>query len=613
MALTLLSGAIQSGPRDEAVARPNDNRAAAGSLHDGILDIALVATRAIWHPDGDSLPGLAVAAFAEEGKQPLVPGPLLRVPRGTQIHATVRNALPADTITVLWPIPGGSARHDSVVVAPGEVRQVRLNASQAGTFMYRAITTAPLSRALGVHQTLAGALVIDSTHTAPGDRVFVVTSVSDSIDADGFEVPERSVFAINGRAWPHTERIDASVGDTLRWRVVNATNAIHPMHLHGVYFRVDQFSGPQVPPSGAASLPRWVVTQRMSVFSTMSMTWTPERPGRWLFHCHFQVHIVPGPLRTARPSTDENHALQGMGGLVLGISARPRGPEASIVSDAPRRLRLIAVRDSGFPDSAPSLRFVIDEHGQQTQSGPGSSPAIVLRRGEPVSIMVVNRLSEPTAVHWHGIELDSYYDGVPGFGGSGQRLTPIIMPRDSFDARFTPPRAGTFIYHSHVDEVRQHRAGLAGALIVRDPNDSRPDHVLFIKSARAGQYTRPPVEINGQLNPDTIRLQVGQTTRLRIINLTVLVPSGLVILTARQDSARASLVDSMVTQWRLVAKDGAELPPEQRLTLPARQLIAMGETYDFEVTPKSRGELHVEVRGAGRGGLLFSRVPVRVE
>jgi hypothetical protein len=87
----------------------------------------------------------------------------------------------------------------------------------------------------------------------------------------------------------------------------------------------------------------------------------------------------------------------------------------------------------------------------------------------------------------------------------------------------------------------------------------------------------------------------------------------LVILTARRDSASTSLADSMVMEWRLVAKDGAELPPAQRLTLPARQLIAMGETYDFEVTPMNRGILHLEVRGAGRGGLLFNRVPVRVE
>ena len=78
----------------------------------------------------------------------------------------------------------------------------------------------------------------------------------------------------------------------------------------------------------------------------------------------------------------------------------------------------------------------------------------------------MNELAEPTAVHWHGIELESYFDGVAGFSGDAQRISPLIAPRDSFEARFTPPRAGTFIYHTHVDEERQQPAGLAGPIVV---------------------------------------------------------------------------------------------------------------------------------------------------
>ena len=80
----------------------------------------------------------------------------------------------------------------------------------------------------------------------------------------------------------------------------------------------------------------------------------------------------------------------------------------------------------------------------------------------PVSITVVNSTPEPTAVHWHGIELESYFDGVAGFSGNASRASPIIAPADSFEARFTPPRAGTFIYHTHIDELRQQPAGMAG-------------------------------------------------------------------------------------------------------------------------------------------------------
>ena len=39
---------------------------------------------------------------------------------------------------------------------------------------------------------------------------------------------------------------------------------------------------------------------------------------------------------------------------------------------------------------------------------------------------------------------------------------------ESFEARFTPPRSGAFIYHTHADEVRQKQAGLTDPLIVVD-------------------------------------------------------------------------------------------------------------------------------------------------
>jgi manganese oxidase len=83
---------------------------------------------------------------------------------------------------------------------------------------------------------------------------------------------------------------------------------------------------------------------------------------------------------------------------------------------------------------------------------------MVLSRGEPVEITVLSRLSEPTAIHWHGLELDSYYDGVIG-GGTGDQVTPAIAPDGSFVSRFNPNRAGTFIYHTHAAIRISSRAG----------------------------------------------------------------------------------------------------------------------------------------------------------
>ena len=80
---------------------------------------------------------------------------------------------------------------------------------------------------------------------------------------------------------------------------------------------------------------------------------------------------------------------------------------------------------------------------------------LTVTRGERTAITVVNQLSEPTSVHWHGIELESYYDGIPGWSGAGTKTAPFIAPADSFTAVFTPPRAGTFMYHAHADDIHQ--------------------------------------------------------------------------------------------------------------------------------------------------------------
>ena len=52
-------------------------------------------------------------------------------------------------------------------------------------------------------------------------------------------------------------------------------------------------------------------------------------------------------------------------------------------------------------------------------SVPVPSSLLVLRRNEPVRITIVNHLRAATGVHWHGIEVPAYSDGVPGWSGSG--------------------------------------------------------------------------------------------------------------------------------------------------------------------------------------------------
>jgi hypothetical protein len=170
------------------------------------------------------------------------------------------------------------------------------------------------------------------------------------------------------------------------------------------------------------------------------------------------------------------------------------------------------------------------------------------------------------------------------------------------------------MYHAHIDEVREERAGLLGALIVRNPGTapSPDEHVFFLKGSRRGDAAYP-LEINGEPNPDTVVLRVGRPARLRIFNVSWTNPAPIVSITERSDSALTELRDTSLVVWTPVAKDGRDLPAAARMPEPARQQVSIGETYDFDLTPTRRGTMRFEVRQNGPPHRLFIRVPLRVE
>ncbi|MEP7347441.1 MAG: multicopper oxidase domain-containing protein, partial [Gemmatimonadaceae bacterium] len=465
----------------------NDNRAPAGSLSNGVLTIRLEAREGEWHPDAESSPGIIVRAFAEAGKALLVPGPLIRIPQGTEIHAFVRNTLGDSTLIVYGLSPRGTAAAtigDTIQVRPGEVREVRFPTGAPGTYYYWGTTRAggivdrPPSDA-----ELSGAFIVDPPgSTGPArDRVFLLALWTRNPRVGGLVDPADLLrFTINGKAWPNTERLEYTEGDSVHFRVINTSSGVHPMHLHGFYFNVEsRGDGMRDSIFDPAASRHLVVTERAAQGRTFTMTWAPERTGNWLFHCHDNYHVLRNapfdgtPLPVAHLQHVTNHALEMMGGLVMGIEVRPKKGSAIVREEKARRmLRLVARVDSGGTEGEPAYGYELQDGSRATSPRapllPG--PTIFVKRGEPVSVTVVNELAEPTAVHWHGIELDSYYDGVSGFAGHPGKIAPVIAPRDSFVARFTPPRAGTFIYHPHADELRQQQAGLSGALIVLDPS-----------------------------------------------------------------------------------------------------------------------------------------------
>lgn len=598
---------------------PNDNTRPAGKTRDGVTTIELDAVPVTWHLQGGASSIKFTDAFAERGRTATMPGPLVRVNAGATVHFNVRNRL-ARPLTFY--VPTSAATEDSIVVAPGATADVTTRATHAGNFFYRATDGSAASTKLHIAGALAGAFVVDTAGAVgrPRDRVMMMMMTPDSGLVRAAEsvnpiISDEGAFAftINGRSWPNTERVFANVGDTLHWRVINASWDVHPMHLHGFYFTVDQFDGVFAQRDGQTTPAGPVVTQRMSNFSSMSMSWVPERAGNWLFHCHFAVHLHPPKYNPHEIAGD--HALTGMTGLVVGILVKPRGSSQTVAQTSIRKLRVVALRDAGFPDSAPSMRFVLDEHGTRSEAGPRFSPTLNLNQNEPVAITVVNSLAVPTSVHWHGMELESYNDGVSGWSGTPAQLAPAIAPGDSFVARFTPPRAGTFMYHAHFDDTGQQPAGLVGPMIIRGSAEPprEDDHEILMNGTPASILRAGPIAVNGRVNPDTLVMRAGHPQRLRFIGITLVNPNATLTLTARSDSLFRNTPDSMVVQWRQLAKDGANLPASATVPRRAQQIVSIGETYDFEYTPARAGNLRIEIRAAGPAGALLARVPVKVK
>ena len=208
---------------------------------------------------------------------------------------------------------------------------------------------------------------------------------------------------------------------------------------------------------------------------------------------------------------------------------------------------------------------------------------LLLTRDEPTDITVHNQLDEPTAIHRHGLELESRSDGVAGVSGSGTTVAPAIAPRDSFVARLTLKRAGTFIYHTHLNDHAQLSAGLYGPLVVLEPGQRWDPTHDFVFNAGLDETAIKGPAMNGGRDetrrdeaPASVRM--GRPVRFRFVNIQPEEPVHFDIVRNGQP-----------VSWRLVAKDGFELPSSQAVTGTATRSLWPGETFDAEFAPTTPG------------------------
>lgn len=259
-----------------------------------------------------------------------------------------------------------------------------------------------------------------------------------------------------------------------------------------------------------------------------------------------------------------------------------------------------------------------------------SIPGKTLRftEGEYAKIHVTNNMDVETSVHWHGLLLPNFYDGVPYLN------TPPIAAGESFTYEFALNQSGTYWYHSHT--MLQEQVGVYGSFVIEpkektldydkdlvivlsDWTDDKPMNVLRnlkrgnewfgIKKGTATPLNRviaqgalgaqfnfwkqrmesadiadvyyPAFLTNGKPTNEYPEFKAGEKVRVRMINAAA---STYFWLTFGGEPPM------------LVANDGLDVVPVHKEKL----LFAIAETYDFIVTIPANGKL--EIRATAQDG-----------
>lgn len=101
---------------------------------------------------------------------------------------------------------------------------------------------------------------------------------------------ERYVWTINGRGHHDAEPIRLRYGERVRLRFVNDTMMAHPMHLHGLFFQLENGADTAGQPD------KHTVT--VPPGASYNVLLTADEPGEWIFHCHLLFHMASGMMST---------------------------------------------------------------------------------------------------------------------------------------------------------------------------------------------------------------------------------------------------------------------------------------------------------------------------
>ncbi|MGA0383234.1 MAG: multicopper oxidase domain-containing protein, partial [Arenicellales bacterium] len=99
---------------------------------------------------------------------------------------------------------------------------------------------------------------------------------------------ERYIWSLNGIKFKDAEPIRLTYGERVRFKFVNETMMVHPMHLHGMWSILDTGKGQWDPVKHTIN-----IAPGTTVYTEVEV----DAPGEWAFHCHLAYHADAGMFR----------------------------------------------------------------------------------------------------------------------------------------------------------------------------------------------------------------------------------------------------------------------------------------------------------------------------
>ncbi|MGB3343535.1 MAG: multicopper oxidase domain-containing protein [Aequorivita sp.] len=293
----------------------------------------------------------------------------------------------------------------------------------------------------------------------------------------------------------------------------------------------------------------------------------------------------------------------------------------------------------GNPDKLPLREYtlvikeeMVNKTGKSvkgmTVNGSIPGPTLEFTEGEYAIIYVKNEMKVETSIHWHGLLLPNFFDGVPYL------TTPPIKPGTTFKYEFPIRQNGTYWYHSHT--MFQEQSGVFGSILIHpkektmdydhdlvlmlsDWTDENPHSIMRnlkrgnewyqmkkgtatplnkviargalgaqldfwrqrMEGADIADVYYPAFLVNGEESVEYSDYQPGERVRLRVINGSASSQFWMTI------GGEAPL---------LVSADGMDVVPVKH----PKTFIATAETYDFVVTIPQNGK--IELRAMAQDG-----------